>query len=185
MQFIEDFKQKVGKWVFQKELKNNIRTKSVCNIEEARSIGVLYDATSEQQMKDIQPFISYFFDLKKDVKALGFVNSDELLYCHTPRLQYDFFYKKDLNWHYKPQNYIIDNFVKKEYDILINLCDSSVIPIKYLVASSIARFKIGVYEEDYEIYDLMISLKDDRSMKKLMHEIKHYINLINKKNGKD
>ena len=46
------------------------------------------------------------------------------------KLQYDFFYQKDLNWFYKPQNYIIDNFVKRDYDILINLCDSSCIPIK-------------------------------------------------------
>jgi hypothetical protein len=30
---------------------------------------------------------------------------------------------------------------------------------------------------------LMLSLKDDKSMEKLMHEIKHYINLINKKDG--
>ena len=66
---------------------------------------------------------------------------------------------------------------------LINLTDSSVIPIKYLVASSLAHFKIGIYEENYEIYDLMISLTDDRSQQKLMNEIKHYINLINKKNG--
>ena len=29
MQFIEDFKQKVGKWVFLRELKNNKRLKSV------------------------------------------------------------------------------------------------------------------------------------------------------------
>lgn len=180
MQLIEDLKQKVGKWVFRRELKMNARTKKVCNLSGARSIGVLYDATLETQIKIIQPFISYFFDLKKEVKALGFVNSDQLSYCHTPKLQYDFFYKKDLNWYYKPQNYIIDNFINKEYDILINLCDSSVIPIKYLVASSIAHFKIGIYEEDYEIYDLMISLKDDKSMQKLMHEIKHYISLINK-----
>ena len=124
-----------------------------------------------------------FDHLKKDVKALGFVNAKELSYCHVPKLQYDFFYKKDLNWYYKPQNYIIDNFIKKEHDILINLTDSSVIPIKYLVASSLAHFKIGIYEENYEIYDLMISLTDDRSQQKLMNEIKHYINLINKKNG--
>ena len=180
MQFIEDFKQKVGKWVFQRELKTNKRTKEVCNLDNAQSIGILYDATSEEQIKMVKPFVSYFFDLKKDVKALGYVNSKQLSFHHTPKLQYDFFYQKDLNWYYKPQNYIIDNFVKKEYDILINLCDSSIIPIKYLVASSIAHFKIGVHEENYEIYDLMISLKDDKSMKKLMHEIKHYINLINK-----
>jgi len=180
MQFIEDFKQKVGKWVFQRELKTNKRTKEVCNLDNAQSIGILYDATSEEQIKIIKPFVSYFFDLKKDVKALGYVNSKQLSFHHTPKLQYDFFYQKDLNWYYKPQNYIIDNFVKKEYDILINLCDSSIIPIKYLVASSIAHFKIGVHEENYEIYDLMISLKDDKSMEKLMHEIRHYINLINK-----
>ena len=183
MQFTEELKQKVGKWVFQRELKTNMRTKEVCNIENAKSVGILYEATSEDQIKMIQPFISYFFELKKDVKALGYVDAKELSYCHTPKLQYDFFYKKDLNWYYKPQNYIIDNFIKKEYDILINLCDSSVIPIKYLVASSVARFKIGIYEEEYEIYDLMISLKEDKSMRKLMNEIKHYINLINKKDG--
>jgi len=180
MQFIEDFKQKVGKWVFQRELKTNTRTKEVCNLDNAKSIGILYDATSEQHIKIIKPFVSYFFDLKKDVKALGYVNAKELSYCHTPKLQYDFFYQKDLNWYYKPQNYIIDNFIKKEYDILINLCDSNTIPIKYLVASSIAHFKIGIHEEGYEIYDLMISLKEDKSIEKLMNEIKHYINLINK-----
>ena len=180
MQFLEDFKQKVGKWVFQRELQTNSRIKEVCNLDDAKSIGILYDATSENQIKIIQPFVSYFFDLKKDVKALGYVNAKELSYCHTPKLPYDFFYQKDLNWYYKPQNYIIDNFITKEYDILINLCDSTTIPIKYLVASSIAHFKIGIYEEDYEIYDLMISLKEDRSMQKLIHEIKHYINLINK-----
>tara|TARA_B000000475_G_C15721118_1_gene334541 strand:- start:41 stop:592 length:552 start_codon:yes stop_codon:yes gene_type:complete len=180
MRFIEDIKQKVGKWVFQRELRINKRTKEVCNLSNAKSIGVLYDATTEEGIKSIQPFISYFFDLKKDVKALGYVNSKELSYYHIPKLQYDFFYKKDLNWYYKPQNYLIDNFIKKEYDILINLCDSSVIPIKYLVASSIAHFKIGIYQENYEIYDLMISLKEDKSLEKLMEEIKHYINLINK-----
>ena len=183
MQIIEDFKQKVGKWVFHREIKFNTRFKEVCNLEDARSIGILYDATTKEQIEIIKPFVSYFFDLKKDVKALGFVNSKQLSYCHVPKLQYDFFYKKDLNWYYKPESYIIDNFIKKEYDILINLCDSSIIPIKYLIASSIARFKVGVYEENYEIYDLMISLKDDNSMQKLMNEIKHYISLINRNDG--
>ena len=183
MQFIEDIKKKVGKWVFKRELKINKRRKEVCNLESAKSIGILYDASSEEQINLVRPFVSFFFDLKKDVKALGFVNAKELSYCHVPKLQYDFFYKKDLNWYYKPQNYIIDNFIKKEHDILINLTDSSFIPIKYLVASSLAHFKIGIYEENYQIYDLMISLTDDRSQQKLMDEIKHYINLINKKNG--
>ena len=43
-----------------------------------------------------------------------------------------------------------------------------------------AHFKIGIYEEEYEIYDLMISLKEDKSIDKLMIEIKRYLKLINK-----
>ena len=180
MQFIEDIKQKVGKWVFLRELKNNKRLKSVCNLSDAKSIGILYDATTEKQISEIKPFVDYFFNLKKDIKALGYVNDKKYTFCHTPKLQYDFFNRKDLNWYYKPQNYIIDNFIKKDYDILINLCDSSVIPIKYLVASSLAKFKIGIFEENYQIYDFMISLNEDKSVVKLMSEIKHYIELINK-----
>ncbi|MEE2931713.1 MAG: hypothetical protein VX370_04215 [Bacteroidota bacterium] len=180
MQFIEDIKHNIGQFVFQRELKSNKRKKAVCNLQDAKSVGILYDATSEEDIKKIKPFVSYFFDLKKDVKALGFVNNKQLSYCHTPKLQYDFFYQKDLNWYYKPQSYIIDNFVQTEYDILINLCDSSCIPIKYLVASSLARFKIGRFEDGYQIYDLMIELNNDKSIEKLMNEIKHYINLINK-----
>ena len=180
MQFIEDTKHKIGQWVFQRDLKTNKRIKEVCNLDDARSVGILYDATLESQIKQVKPFVDYFFNLKKDVKALGYVNSNQLSFHHTPKLQYDFFYKKDLNWYYKPQNYIIDNFVKKEYDILINLCDSNCIPVKYLVANSIAHFKIGQHEEGYEIYDLMISLTKDKGMEELMREVKHYINLINK-----
>jgi len=36
------------------------------------------------------------------------------------------------------------------------------------------------HEDGYEIYDLMISLKEDKSLEKLMSEIQHYLQLINK-----
>ena len=180
MQFIEDIKHKFGRWVLQKELKSNKRTKAVSNLENAKSIGILYEATDAAQIKKIEPFVKYFFELKKDVKALGYVNKKKLDNHHIPKLNYDFFYLKDLNWYYKPQNYIINNFVKKEYDILINLSDSNCIPIKYLVASSLAHFKIGKFEDGFEIYDLMIKLDKDKGKERLMEEIKHYLNLINK-----
>ena len=75
MSYLEDFKTKIGQIVFQNQLKKNKRIKEVCNLENAKSIGILYDATNESQINQIQPFVSYFFDLKKDVKAFGYVNS--------------------------------------------------------------------------------------------------------------
>ena len=49
-----------------------------------------------------------------------------------------------------------------------------------MVASSLAHFKIGQFEEGYEIYDLMIKLDKEKGKERLMEEIKHYLNLINK-----
>ena len=93
MQFIEDIKHKFGRWVFQKELKSNKRTKAVSNLEDAKSIGILYEATDAAQIKKIEPFVKYFFELKKDVKALGYVNKKKLDNHHIPKLNYEMVYK--------------------------------------------------------------------------------------------
>ena len=96
IQFIEDIKHKIGKYVFQRDLKHNKRHKSVYNLEDAKSIGILFEATTKEQVKEVKPLVDYFFKLKKDVKAFGFVNSKQYDECHIPKLQYDFFNKKDL-----------------------------------------------------------------------------------------
>ena len=61
-----------------KELKLN-HIKSVCNIDEAKSIGIPYDATSEENIIKIKAFVSYF-ELRKDVKALIMLMTRN---CHT------------------------------------------------------------------------------------------------------
>ena len=80
MSYIQDFKTKIGQIVFQNQLKSNKRKKEVCNLDTAKSIGILYEATSEEQINQIQPFVSYFFELKKDVKALGYVECKKIIF---------------------------------------------------------------------------------------------------------
>ena len=86
MEFVENIKHKIGAWVFQRELKTNKRQKEVCNINDAKSVGILYEATSEEQIKQLKPFVDYFFNLKKDIKALGYVNAKQLSFHHSPKL---------------------------------------------------------------------------------------------------
>ena len=52
IQFIEDIKHKIGKYVFHRDLKQNKRQKSVYNLEEAKSIGILFEATNKDQIKE-------------------------------------------------------------------------------------------------------------------------------------
>ena len=91
IQFVEDIKHKIGQWVFQRELKQNKRIKSVCNLNDAKSIGILFEATTKEQIDEMKPLVDYFFRLKKDVKEkFGYVNSKRYEECHIPKLQYDF-----------------------------------------------------------------------------------------------
>ena len=182
MQFVENIKQKLGDFFFKRELKANPRQREVHNLHTAQSIGILYDATEREDMLKVSEFVNVLFQTKKDVKALGFVNLKELTHHHMPMLQFDFFFLKDLNWFYKPENYIIKNFVEKDYDILINLCDSTCIPIKYLAGSSQAKFKVGKYEEHIDLYDMMIDVKEN-TLSALIKEIHHYLTVINQKNA--
>tara|TARA_B100000900_G_C20588242_1_gene720531 strand:+ start:233 stop:784 length:552 start_codon:yes stop_codon:yes gene_type:complete len=182
MHFIENIKQKVGDFFFKRELKSNPRQRKVHNLHTAQSIGILYDATKREDMLKVSEFVNALFQTKNDVKALGFVNLKELTHHHMPMLQFDFFFLKDLNWYYKPQNYIIKNFVEKDYDILINLCNSSCIPVKYLAGSSQAKFKVGKYEEDIDLYDMMIDIKEN-TLSALIKEVHHYLTVINQKDA--
>ena len=50
MSYIQNFRLKINQFLFLRELKLNQRVKSVCNIDEAKSIGILYDATSEENI---------------------------------------------------------------------------------------------------------------------------------------
>ena len=50
MSYLEDFKTKIGQIVFQNQLKSNKRKKEVCNLDSAKSIGILFDATNEEHV---------------------------------------------------------------------------------------------------------------------------------------
>ena len=62
MSYIQNFRLKINQFLFLRELKLNQRVKNVCNIDEAKSIGILYDATSEENINKIKPFVSYFLN---------------------------------------------------------------------------------------------------------------------------
>ena len=52
MSYIQDFKTKIGQIVFQNQLKSNKRKKEVCNLDTAKSIGILYEAQPQVLLLD-------------------------------------------------------------------------------------------------------------------------------------
>ena len=72
---------------------------------------------------------------------------------------------------------VIDNFLREDYDILIDLSLKKFYPLTYLAVASPAKFKVGRCRNDISVYDLSIDNSKKQNLAYLIDKIDHYLNL--------
>jgi hypothetical protein len=178
---IDNIRQEFGNYFFRKELKKVRNNRQIMNMNDAKTIGLVYDASDEVTYGIVSEFVRFFQESQKTVKAFGYVNYNRLPHYCFPKLSYDYITKRDLNWYMKPKNTKATDFINEEFDILIDLCIHDCFPIKYVSCASKAKFKVGKYGEKHSaIYDFMLNVDKTISLEEYIKEITHYLNLINK-----
>lgn len=185
MSFISSIKNVIGNYFLSLELKSLHRNKTFMNMEEAKTVGILFDATQPENFDLIKKYIIYLKDMKKRVRAIGFYNQKETPPMAYSKLEYDFFTLKDLNWYNFPDNIYVRNFIEDEYDILLDLNIYDSFPLRYVSAVSKAKFKVGKkspgnYRENNSTFDLMIDADASKGIKYFLRTIDTYLFIINK-----
>jgi hypothetical protein len=176
----EKFKYSAWSFYFQKEVEKLSRERKAYNLSDAKKIGVLYDASEEAIYKKVSDFVSYLQNQKKLVKALGYLNQKMTPHYCMPKLAYDFYSVKDLNWYYKPNNNFVKDFIEEEFDIVIDLNLNENLSSKYISGVSKAKFKVGIYDErNSDYYDMMIKVEDKNNLNEFIKQILHYLNILN------
>ncbi len=177
--------QKFSSYLFYKESSALPRTTQVTSFQDARSIGIIYDSTTDANYDAVKMLVKDFRDEHKDVQSLGYINLKEIPQNRFVKLGLDFFTKKDLSWKMKPSGTVVDNFTNTEFDILICLNIGRCIPLKYIASHSRARFKIGRYNERLAyLYDFMISVEDPADLQSFISQLKHYLFQVKNENNK-
>ncbi|MBN2480221.1 MAG: hypothetical protein JXB19_00650 [Bacteroidales bacterium] len=162
----------VGSYILRQQLKKRKRNPAVCNLAEAKKIGIIYNATELAGFEIIRDLAKRISDHDVTVSILGYVHSKNLVDQYLYRKDFDFFHKGNLNWYDKPCSEITDKFMNEPFDILINLSLEDYYPIQYITALSPARFKAGRYSSEDTALDLMIDIEKEKArMKKLQSEI--------------
>lgn len=175
--FLKKIKHKIVENLLERAIDSIKRNRTIININNAKSIGVLYNATEEDRHNTVNDFVKLLLTNKKQVKALGYVNLKQFSLFHVPKLQFDFFINKDVNWHYKPKGHIVKNFIEEPFDILICLDDKEFV-LKYISIYSVAKYKVGKFDKKNEkIYDLMIN-NSGSDLSNLIAQIFHYLSTI-------
>lgn len=173
-----NIRSKTGRFITNRKEKKLNRKRAVVNMDNAKSAGVLFDATDQKQYNTALEFIKFLESKGIKTQGLGIVNSKELMDFHTEKKGIALFTQKELSYFFKPKNEDANQFLNQEFDLLIDLTLDYYLPIQYTVALSKAKFKVGRFLEENSYYDLMIDISKNKTVSFLIEQMKHYLSII-------
>lgn len=169
--------QKINTDILNKKAKSVNRERKFTNLKDAHTIGIIFDAEEERNYLDSINFINYLRNNEhKKVKAIGLVNkkNSEHFPMH-PGVRYASY--SDISLFFKIKNKNLNDFIEKDFDILMLLSPKIHNQVKLIVALSNAKLKITHFNEQF-LYDFKIELKDN-NIKNYTQNIVHYLSTFN------
>ena len=91
----------------------------------------------------------------------------------------DCFNPKDFDWKGGVANPELELFLKKEFDLLISYYSQDVLELKYMTAFSKAKLKVGVFESDPRLNDLIIKT-NTKDVEIFKSELYKYLKVLKK-----
>ncbi len=179
MNILKGIKKRIALYKLRKDYAKKKLNAVVCNLQNAKNVGIIYDATNEHEFKTVKNFV---IELKKEVpnvQTLGYVDKNDLDGFHLQPKEFGFFCKKEVNWYQKPKEEAIEDFTNTDFDILIDLQLIECIPLRFILAQSKAKFKVGrrpLRVDDF--YDLMLEINPYSSMSYFTEQVYIYLNMI-------
>lgn len=155
------------------------RNKQFVKLTDAKTIGLLFDATDGNVFETVKKFIEQLKKYSKNVHAIGYVNEKI-----TPNYSYiktdiDLFNKKELTGFYKPQSPYIKTFMDDEKDLLIDINLSQQMPLRYIAASSKAKCKVGMHLlENEALHDLLIATTPQQGIDFYLQQAVKYLETV-------
>ncbi len=186
MNIITNIKEITGNHYLKKNLPKNNRIRKIVNLDDAKTVGIIYILKDEQTYNQITRFIKLLQDKQINVKAIGYFDGNIRPIYAIEKLSLDYYDRKDLNWFGKPKGRYVADFCKTDFDILIDISLNDIFQTRYIAAFSKAKFKVGKDSENSKIiYDLMIAINSTTTLDEFITLIIHYLSIINKKNNEE
>ncbi len=181
MVFLKEIRKRTGRFILGWKVRRRSRNRQFVNLAEIMTVGVIFQATDNKDFESVNEFIKELKAEGKEISVIGYIESEKIPDSYLLRKGYQFFCTKQLNWYYSPKLPFIDDFIEKEFDLLINLSLDNLFPLYYLFALSKARLKAGKHFDSSEYSDLSIDIKNRRDVRYLTEQITHYLKIINQK----
>lgn len=182
MKILQNIRENIGFSMLCKKAQRLKRDKSFNNLETAQTVGLLFDASQQQNYQSASNFIKFLEERGKHVEALGIVLNEEMLRYFPPTNNVSLFRLDKLTFYGYPDDPRIEPFLSKNFDIMINLCLYENLSIDYVMGMSKAKFKVSSNLRSLDFADFILQFNSERkpTSNDLIEQIKGYLGQLNK-----
>lgn len=150
----------------------------ITSLQKAKNIGIICDITDEDSYKRVFSVFSKLQNSGRNVWLMGYIDDDAVPFYCLQQLAADYFCNKDLNWYGKPLKVQIEDFIAKDFDMIIDLTKKSFPIFRYILTLSNAHLLIGSAKETADLYDIYIEGENLDSHESLVEQIALYTNKL-------
>lgn len=175
MGFLNKTRTKIHDYLLGKELQNHQQTHFSMDLNAAKSIGLLLDATDLADREVVLKFAESLRKQDKEVKLLAYFSGS----AKVANFIFTHFTQKDLDWALRPKNRDVQKFINQPFDILINLTPHGSLPLEYIAAFSKAKFRVGPSTDKTYCYELMIDSPAKKDLQSFIQQVTFFINKMN------
>ncbi len=173
------YKLQYGHYKLNKQLRTFERSKRVHNFESARAVGILSPANTNDSFEQVLELAHFLSAKNIDVSVLVFCQLKEVPQSFLLRRKINVFNIKEVNWYGKPMVTIAEDFINREFDILIDLSLMELFPVKWIASLSKSKFKVGALNYLGCPNDLIMNVGRGATLNYLIEQLKYYLNYIN------
>lgn len=170
--------ESIKNWFFYREYHagGSRRKRSAGGVNPEKSFFILFDGTSEEDRKTVHRFKKQINkDNSREVRSLAFVDNDLPL----DNVDYAAYNRKNLKWYGIPFGQKVEEYLGREFDVMIVLCTAMKPHFEYIIGLAGASFVIGPAIDKSEIYfDLIVDTKGETSLDAMIRKMIEAVDLI-------
>lgn len=155
------------------------RHRQIFNLTTARQVGVVFNLTDSKVFDSVLALKSKLEQIPIAVEAIGYYNDKEIPQLYTMEKGVKVFSKTDVNWYKKPETPIFTEFTSKDFDILIDLSQDEVVPLRWVSTLSKAKFKVGALNYFNNPFDLIVTVDKNLGLDYLANQVFNTLEVLN------
>lgn len=174
MKLFYQIRLKTALYLLKRKAKERTRRMKAINFDQVRSMAVIFQVDDPASRKLISNFIQPFMSEGVMCHAYGYIHEQDDRYNYISDKTYTFFSEKDLNFLGQPKEGVMDDFIDREWDLVLMATQNFHFPLKWMIKLSKGKFKVGPSGHYDDELDFMIEGKD-LSSELIVNEITHYL----------